>query len=108
MAMPYLARLTHPEVSHSTFLSRRKLLDQEREFSNQNVWLPGHNSNDDLQVGPFPESSSASAGCACGLPHFIAPWWPTAGLHSRRQPTWMDPPSISDLRLWVALLTEGA
>jgi len=40
MAMPYLARLTHPEVSHSTFLSRRKLLDQEREFSNQNVWLP--------------------------------------------------------------------
>ena len=45
----YLARLTHPEVSHSTFLSRRKLLDQEREFSNQNVWLASTDSNHGLR-----------------------------------------------------------
>ena len=55
MAMPYLARLTHPEVSHSTFLSRRKLLDQEREFSNQNVWLPNHSSNQDSRNDALPE-----------------------------------------------------
>jgi hypothetical protein len=39
-SMPSNGSETATEVSHSTFLSRRKLLDQEREFSNQNVWLP--------------------------------------------------------------------